>query len=116
MYELVYDGKWTFDKLNELTANIYQDLNGNGKTDEADILGYSVNTASGADSLFYDSGAVLTVIDSAGLPELAIYNELNINILTKFHELLYNNEAAWITNSGWDFLNSNLPQNSRRTS
>ena len=110
MYELVYDGKWTFDKLNELTANIYQDLNGNGKTDEADILGYSVNTASGADSLFYDSGAVLTVIDSAGLPELAIYNELNINILTKFHELLYNNEAAWITNSGWDFLNSNLPQ------
>lgn len=39
IYDIVMDGKWTVDKLSELTKNIYTDVNGNGKTDKDDIYG-----------------------------------------------------------------------------
>lgn len=38
-YQLVYDGKWTLDKLAELSASAYNDLNGDGQKDENDRLG-----------------------------------------------------------------------------
>lgn len=39
-YQLVFDGKWTIDKLAELTRNVYEDVNGNGVRDNADFYGY----------------------------------------------------------------------------
>ena len=37
MYQLVRDGKWTIDKLSELTKDVYTDLNNDGKRDFEDF-------------------------------------------------------------------------------
>lgn len=39
-YELVYDGKWTLDKMGEMSASAYVDLNGNSEIDEGDRFGF----------------------------------------------------------------------------
>ena len=39
LYALVDDGKWTIDKLDELTKNTYSDLNGDTKADASDRYG-----------------------------------------------------------------------------
>lgn len=39
LYQTVIDGGWTYDKLKELSAGAYQDLNGNGTVDEGDLYG-----------------------------------------------------------------------------
>ena len=36
IYSIVDDGKWTLDKLDELTKNTYSDLNGDTKADVSD--------------------------------------------------------------------------------
>ena len=36
MYHTVREGKWTIDKLIEMTATVSGDLNGDGKMDSAD--------------------------------------------------------------------------------
>ncbi len=39
LYETVRSGKWTLDKLDELTRKVYSDLNGNGEYDQDDLYG-----------------------------------------------------------------------------
>ena len=39
-YELVYDGKWTLDRMGEMSASAYVDLNGNSEIDEGDRFGF----------------------------------------------------------------------------
>ena len=40
IYELVRGGKWTLDKLSEITKDIYGDLNVNNRSDEDDYYGF----------------------------------------------------------------------------
>ena len=40
LYQIVKDGKWTLDKVIELTNNVYSDLNGDGKKDKNDSFGF----------------------------------------------------------------------------
>ena len=39
-YDLVDDGKWTIEKVDQLTALCYRDYNGNGQEDEGDLFGF----------------------------------------------------------------------------
>ena len=40
-YKLVDDGKWTIDKVLEVSKDVYKDLNGNGTKDESDQYGFA---------------------------------------------------------------------------
>ena len=40
LYKLVIDGGWTLDKMGELAAQAYRDVNGNGALDDGDIYGF----------------------------------------------------------------------------
>ena len=40
-YQLVDDGKWTIDKVLEISKDVYKDLNGNGSKDESDQYGFA---------------------------------------------------------------------------
>jgi len=55
VYQLVLDGKWTIDKLTELTTGAYKDVNGDGVKDYEDIHGY-VKYGSVSDSDMFYSG------------------------------------------------------------
>jgi len=41
-YQLVYDGKWTFDALSRYVKDSYADLNGDGKRDKDDRYGFTI--------------------------------------------------------------------------
>ncbi len=41
MYQTVFDGKWTIDRLIEIGSSIYKDVNGNGEEETGDIFGYT---------------------------------------------------------------------------
>ncbi|MCI8388268.1 MAG: hypothetical protein HFE63_07390 [Clostridiales bacterium] len=108
MYQLVYDGKWTFDKLEEMTKNVYQDVNNDGKTDMDDILGYSLNTFVGADSMYYNAGAVLSEFSSDGMPMLKVNTERNIDIMQKLYDIFFENPANCIHLANWDLINGTI--------
>ncbi len=60
VYQLVLDGKWTIDKLTELSTGAYKDVNGDGVKDYDDIHGY-VKYGSVSDSdMFYAGFQVRT--------------------------------------------------------
>lgn len=42
-YTLVVEGSWTFDKMAEMTKGVYLDINADGKKDEGDRFGFSVD-------------------------------------------------------------------------
>lgn len=46
LYEDVYEGKWTVDYLASLVSNVWEDKNGNGKIDPADVFGLSYQIGS----------------------------------------------------------------------
>ncbi len=39
-YQMVYDGTWTLDAMNNMTKQAYRDLNGDGTVDKGDQFGY----------------------------------------------------------------------------
>lgn len=61
MYQLVRDGKWTIDKLSDLSKDIYTDLNNNGERDSDDFYGYSTSVTSNIGAYLFTSG--LKIID-----------------------------------------------------
>ena len=56
LYQIVRDGKWTIDKLSELTKDIYTDLNNNGQRDFDDFYGYSTATSSNIGAYLFSFG------------------------------------------------------------
>ncbi len=69
-YQLVRDGKWTLDKLYEISSQVYRDLNGNGQKDGEDQFGYLTDTVY-ADSLFFAAGLNTTEKDADNIPHLS---------------------------------------------
>lgn len=71
LYELVDNYEWTQDKLLEITADIFSDVNGNGKKDNDDKYGLGIvsvsfdafMTASGTTSIIKDKGTDLFTIN-----------------------------------------------------
>ncbi|MBQ8509035.1 MAG: hypothetical protein IJ493_03925 [Clostridia bacterium] len=69
-YDLVRSGKWTIDKMSEMTKTLYADLNGNGTNDLDDQYGFITRNVTN-DSFFYAAGLRTTTINSSGISELA---------------------------------------------
>ena len=62
LYSLVDSGKWTLDKLFELSSEIYTDLNGDGKRDKDDLYGLVAQQTS-FDNLYYSCGMNVVLPD-----------------------------------------------------
>ena len=83
-YDLVRSGKWTMDKLLEMTTDYGADLNGDGVLNRDDdrfaLVGWS--TESGY-SLFYSSGFSFINRDASGDPVLEYDSQTLVSILEK---------------------------------
>ncbi|MCL2159516.1 MAG: hypothetical protein FWH48_08935, partial [Oscillospiraceae bacterium] len=49
-YAIVREGKWTLDKMTEITKQVSMDLDSNGKYDEKDLYGYVTDTHNQVDA------------------------------------------------------------------
>jgi len=70
IYSMVRDGSWTIDKMAEISASVYNDLNGNGTKDAADRFGFMTHRTF-SDNFYYAAGLRVTEIGSDGLPEIS---------------------------------------------
>ncbi|MBQ4354428.1 MAG: hypothetical protein IJC71_06000 [Clostridia bacterium] len=86
-YDLVKEGKWTIDVLQDMSETINHDLNGDGEmTLEDDRFGLYVfpNTPM---ALFFASGEKITALDAEGNQQLVMYNERSADVINRIMEL-----------------------------
>lgn len=89
VYDLVYSGTWTFDKMLEMAQTAASDLDGNGIYDEKDqygitsqwdVFGIQITTTGYTYATNHDDGTIT----------LTGYNDSLIKLSEKIYDLLYN--------------------------
>ena len=88
LYQLVYDGKWTVDKVAEIGASVYADLNGNAQIDSEDrhgLLLYGNNQTTG----FLEACDVDIVSRENGEFRFVFGNEHNANVVQRMCKFLH---------------------------
>ena len=89
IYKLVLDGKWTLDKLEELTKNRYEDLNSDGNVDvENDRFGYLINNATLWRAYIDALGVKYLSINKDGIPEFNFGDQRSFDVADAFAGLL----------------------------
>ena len=90
-YNIVNEGKWTIDKLHELTKGVYTDLNGNGTYDLTDdLFGFVSNAFSSAAAWPWAFDHFVTQRNADGYPEIILNNEKSAQIAAKMYDYYYN--------------------------
>ncbi len=93
-YDLVNSGKWTWDKVIEMSAGASADLNGDSKYDEKDRYGFVGD--SGWQLASITTGCDQYIIEiQDGQPVLAINTEKMASIVEKLHTFLHNGKSAY---------------------
>jgi hypothetical protein len=98
LYEIVRGGKWTFDKLSEVTKDITTDLNGDGEMTEDDKYGAIVSY--GALNFFYAAGNTIMSKDENNYPYLNILTERSINTFEKAYDICHADYTQFAP--GWE--------------
>ena len=80
LYQEVRDGKWTFDRLFDLSKNVYSDLNGNAAVDEGDIFGFDGGRG---DQFIHSAKVKISETGKDGIPVLAMNNERMTRLVDK---------------------------------
>jgi ABC-type sugar transport system, periplasmic component len=89
-YKIVTNGKWTIDKLEEMTANLYNDLNGNSIRDKEDI--YGMVLANGNFVNQFARGFNISLIEvNNGVPEILLGSAKVNQFFDRMMSTLYNN-------------------------
>ncbi|MCL2774471.1 MAG: hypothetical protein FWD71_14155 [Oscillospiraceae bacterium] len=84
-YDLVTNGQWTFDKMDEMGRTVAKDLNGDGKmtlTDDLWGLNYTGDTIMG---IINSCGAKIAELDSQGIPQITIGTQVNLDKMQKIY-------------------------------
>ena len=95
-YELVRSGKWTLDKLFELTKDITADGDGDGKVDPdstADVYGLSSWYLDVPYSFYYAAGGMLVSKDEDDVPYYDPQIERDTEIYKKIYDVIITNKA-----------------------
>ncbi len=103
LYDDVYDGTWTWDRLAEITASVTRDLNGDGKFEEHDQYGIGIDVAGSSwllRNIPSSCGQLIYEQTEDGL-KLAVHNEKTITILEK---------ACALFNGGGGYLRQGTEQ------
>lgn len=111
-YQLVLDGKWTFDKLYEYILKLGVDLDGNGKYDENDIYGYYGNGGILNTMIAASGENIVLVDDSDGSVSLNGGERLSNVVRSVFDNLLGDNSAVCIAERklGYEVGNQMFPR------
>lgn len=95
LYALVKQGEWTLDKVNELTADISQDVDGNGVMDESDLYGFVTTTNNHMRAYIVSGQTPIAKKDAEGYLELCYESERTQVLLDKLLAL-HHRPASYI--------------------
>jgi len=95
-YQLVWDEKWTFDKMSEMARTAISDADGDGTVSMNDVFGYA-GRANSLCTNFISAAKLRTVeTDADGIPSLVTDNEKIVEVFEKAVKLFYEN-GFWYT-------------------
>lgn len=105
LYNLVYEGKWTIDKLIELTSNVYVDKDGDGEKSEGDSYGFC--TVSYHVDAFY-TGSNMRYVDQDDTDLLVISKDYGsrktVQLVSKLGEWLTSKDCyALPSDASWGY-------------
>ncbi|MBQ4574398.1 MAG: hypothetical protein IJA85_04295 [Clostridia bacterium] len=87
MYALVREGKWTLDKVAELSTTINEDLNGDSKFDENDLFGLISGNGNMIDNFIVSSDIKMVINDDEGFPKFNYNTEKAVAMCEKVFNL-----------------------------
>ncbi|MBE6561340.1 MAG: hypothetical protein E7662_09440 [Ruminococcaceae bacterium] len=89
LYQSVIDRKWTYDKLHEMSASLYKDVNGNGKVDDGDIYGMMTMSKETIRHMEFTGNIRHYSRDENGYPYLDYDQERSVKMIDTLNKLLY---------------------------
>ena len=101
LYEEVLNKKWTWDRLREICAAVYSDLNNDGVMDTEDRLGMVHNDYNNIDGFWYGAGAIATERDKKDVPQVVLNSEHCVDVAQSLLELVFESEG--ILNTGAEY-------------
>lgn len=102
LYDLVYAGEWTIDKFTELTAGVYEDVNGNTLRDVDDVYGFVSPWNETFNWMAFGSGLKFTSRNEEGYPEFNLNTEITVSLVDKLCKLFFTNDGATISGNAAD--------------
>ena len=91
---MVLDGRWTVDKLQELSEAGYVDKSGDGKVKCGGEFGTGTTTVSHCDYFAYGCGFTVVDRDEKGMPRLVLENEQNSSIVQRLCDFYWKSGNA----------------------
>ncbi len=82
-YQLVYDGKWTMDRMIEMASAVANDINGNQKVDEKDDRFGAIFERSSLGYMLMGSGVDFSRRGEKDTIEITLYDERTLAIVEK---------------------------------
>ena len=96
LYQIVRDGKWTWDNFGELIKDIYSDTNGNGERDIDDFYGLCTTyTVAPLDSLLPSCRIKIAEVDKDGNINLSLNNERTVSMYEMVDQVLNRNDGTY---------------------
>ena len=90
LYQMVQDGKWTYDQWITLSEGAYQDINGDGTMDADDTFGMIIGGIGGSSFPFtYGSDVPFVSRDESGYPTLTMYGDRLLLLYDKIYSMFY---------------------------
>ena len=105
-YQDVLDGKWTLDKMMEMSKIVTKDANGDGVMDEKDNYGFVCGADWQLNAFTFSLGSSVTSLDENGKIVLAMNTPHTMEVFSKLHDFLNNSGDAYLGGSSKDFINS----------
>ena len=102
LYSLVREGKWTFDKMEEMMKPVINDLNGDGVMNKHDRFGYIAHPKEVLPSFWIGANVFSVGKDDKDIPYLAMGDERFMTAFIKIFELLWDSGAYFMGGGGAD--------------
>ena len=96
LYDSVLDGTWTYDKFADYCRGVYTDVNGDGKADAGDLMGFRYEQWGVPNHMSMSTGLTYALRDSEGFPILDIYTENGIKWGETLYRLLYTDNISML--------------------
>ena len=104
-YELVREGKWTFDKFYDQISLISDDLNGDGEMNGQDRYGFMLY-ADAQHCLYHGAGMDYGTKDADDKIVLTYNTEQSINVLTRVWEIMNDENISYSLHTAYDEIGS----------
>ena len=94
LYKTVIDGKWTYDTLQQIAAQAYRDINGNGLVDEGDLYGLRFANAEFLKHAEYSTDIRHFRRDDQGFPVIDYDTQRAQEAVDAMYSLLYETQGV----------------------